>query len=280
MSTIKKNMDTQSNTVTDALVSIKKRIESQIDEKQKALPEGFQKERFVQNCLIVLKNMKGIQDIDVNSVSRTLLQAAFLGLDFLSKECYAIAYYNKHTNSYEINFQTDYKGEVKLAKKYSINPIKEIYAKVVREGDDFQEIITDGKQSINFIPRPFSDKIIIGAFAVVLYADGSMMYEVMSSKEINSVKDNYSKSKNSEAWSKSEGEMYKKTVLRRLCKHISLDFKSTESQQAWDISSDMVFNDKEEQKAQVAASSLDLKQLQTKEPVEEMTMEGPENETN
>ena len=74
--------------------------------------------------------------------------------------------------------------------------------------------------------------------------------------------------------------MYKKTVLRRLCKHISLDFKSTESQQAWDISSDMVFNDKEEQKAQVAASSLDLKQLQTKEPVQETKMEGPENETN
>ena len=63
------------------------------------------------------------------TVVRTLLKGAFLGLDFFNGECYAIPYGN------QCQFQTDYKGEIKLCKRYSSNPIQDIYAKVVREGD-------------------------------------------------------------------------------------------------------------------------------------------------
>ena len=63
-------------------------------------------------------------------------------------------------------------------------------------------------------------------FAVVLFKDGSMMYDTMSVKEIEEVRNNFSKAKNSKAWAATPGEMYKKTVLRRLCKLIDLDFNS------------------------------------------------------
>ena len=60
------------------------------------------------------------------------------------------------------------RGEIKLCKRYSSNPIQDIYAKVVREGDKFEEVIENGKQYVNFRPKTFSNGEIIGAFAVVL----------------------------------------------------------------------------------------------------------------
>ena len=164
-----------------------------------------------------------------------LLKGAYLGLDFLNRECYLIPY------SGTVQFQTDYKGEVKFTKKYSIRKIQDIYAKVVRQGDEFTEEIVDGKPTIDFKPVPFNDAEIIGAFAVVLYKDGGMAYEVMSVKDINSVRNNYSKASQSKAWKNSFDEMCKKTVLRRLCKHIETDFESVEAHSAWEDGSGMDF---------------------------------------
>lgn len=209
-----------------------------LDKEMRALPKNFNTLRFKQNVMTVLNdndisNMKG-QEFNL---ARCIMKGAYLGLDFMNKECYVITYGGKP------QFMTDYKGEEKLAKKYSVTPIKDIYAKVVREGDFFEEGIEKGQQYINFKPKPFNTDEILGAFAIVYYRDGSMAYEVMSKEEIESIRDNFSKQKNGAAWTKSFGEMAKKTVLRRLCKHIELDFDSIEQKKAWDETSDMEFED-------------------------------------
>ena len=67
------------------------------------------------------------------------------------------------------------------------------------------------------------------------------MYEVMSVEDINSVRNNYSKASQSKAWKNSFDEMCKKTVLRRLCKHIDTDFESVEAHSAWEDGSGMKF---------------------------------------
>ena len=165
-----------------------------------------------------------------------LAKAAYLGLDFFNGECYAIPYGGN------LSFQTDYKGEIKLCKRYSKNKIKDIFAKVVREGDEFSETIDSGRQNVYFKPIPFSDKEMVGAFAVVLFEDGSMMYDTMSKNDIENVRNTYSKAKDSQAWRSSTGEMYKKTVLRRLCKLIDLDFDNIEQAKAYEDGGDAVFN--------------------------------------
>lgn len=208
-------------------------IENELVENVKALPQGFNKQRFILNCLSVLKdNIKDFNGIDTTSIATAFAKGAYLGLDFFNGECYVIPY------SGVANFQTDYKGEIKLAKKYSKNPIKDIYAKNVKEGDFFEEMIENGKQSVNFKPVPFSNNKIIGTFAVVLFKDGSMMYDTMTVEEMEETKKNYSKAQNSKAWAKSPGEMYKKTVLRRLRKLIDLDFDNIEQQRAFQDGSD------------------------------------------
>ena len=188
-----------------------------------AIPDGFNRQRFVMNCLAVLKgDSERWNGVSTASITETFLKGACLGLDFFNGECYAIPY------GKEANFQTDYKGELKLAKKYSKNPIKDIYAKNVREGDFFEEKIEDGRQAVSFKPIPFSNKPIIGTFAVVVFKDGSMLYETMSKDECEGIRKGFSKAANSPAWTKTPGEMYKKTVLRRLLKFVDLDFDSTE----------------------------------------------------
>ena len=215
------------------LVEVHRGITESLEKQIAALPSDLNKQRFVQNCMTVLQDGQAdFSKCQPATVVRTLLKGAFLGLDFFSGECYAIPYGDK------CQFQTDYKGNIKLAKKYSSNPIKDIYAKVVREGDEFEEVIENGQQKINFRPKTFNDGEIIGAFAVCLYKDGSMIYDTMSKAEIEHTRQAFSKAANSKAWKDSYGEMCKKTVLRRLCKLIDLNFDNAEQIEAFEDGSD------------------------------------------
>ena len=228
-------------------MAVYKGLNEKIDAQIAAIPEGFNKERFVQNCMTVLtEGNTDYSKCDPNSLVRTLMKGAFLNLDFFNGECYAIAYGGK------VQFQTDYKGEVKVCKRFASNPIKDIYAKVVREGDMFEEVITNGEQSVNFKPIPFNDGEIIGAFAVCLYKDGSMIYDTMSKEQIEQTRKNYSKQSTGQAWTKSYGEMCKKTVLRRLCKLIDLNFDTAEAMSAFDDGGAFDIKGKEKQEVHEA----------------------------
>lgn len=223
--------------------TIKTGLTKKLTENKEALPAGFNQQRFILNCITVIQDMmkdnkkkEQLEKINPETIPVCLVKAAYLGLDFFNGECYAIPYGGNLT------FQTDYKGEIKLCKRYSKNKIKDIFAKVVRQGDFFMEEVDGGKQNVQYRPKPFSNEQMIGAFAIVVFEDGSMMYDTMSSEDIENVRNTYSKMKDSQAWKSSTGEMYKKTVLRRLCKLIDLDFDNIEQQKAYEDGGDVVFN--------------------------------------
>ena len=69
----------------------------------------------------------------------------------------------------------------------------------------------------------------------------------MTKKEIEHIRDKYSKSSRGKAWEEF-GEMAKKPVLRRLCKHIQLNFDTIEQQNAWNTTSDVDFENKPTEK--------------------------------
>ena len=223
--------------------TIKTGLTKKLTENKEALPAGFNQQRFILNCITVIQDMMKddkkkaqLEKINPETIPVCLAKAAYLGLDFFNGECYAIPYGGN------LSFQTDYKGEIKLCKRYSKNKIKDIFAKVVRQGDFFMEEVDGGKQNVQYRPKPFSNEQMIGAFAIVVFEDGSMMYDTMSSEDIENVRNTYSKAKDSQARKSSTGEMYKKTVLRRLCKLIDLDFDNIEQQKAYEDGGDVVFN--------------------------------------
>lgn len=216
-------------------------IETELQRNVDALPKDFDNKRFALNCIALIRdNMaqwkKDYEKVDPKSIITAFVKGAFLDLDFFNKECYIIPY------GKEATFQTDYKGEIKLAKKYSSRLIKDIYAKNVRKGDIFQETIIDGECGLKYRPEPFNDNEIVGTFAVIVFADGGIAIESMSRAEIEKVRNTSSKAPNSPAWKNYPGEMYKKTVLRRLLKTVDLHFDNTTQQSAFQGGSDVDFN--------------------------------------
>ena len=194
-------------------------LTEKLDAVNEALPKDFNKTRFVQNAIALVNDNTNLQKYSQQQLMSGLLKGAYLGLDFYSKEAYLIPYGS------QLNYQTSYLGAKKLAKKYSIRPIKEIASKIVREGDLFEETVEGGESSFTFKPKPFNNAKIIGAFAYVIYEDGGMVVDSMNLEELETTR-KHSKASNSMAWKDFTSEMYRKTVLHRLCKHIELDFEN------------------------------------------------------
>lgn len=212
-----------------------KSLETLFEAKHDALPTGFNKVRYLQNCKAYLTGIEDLNRHKEEDIAQQLFKGAVLGLDFLNKECHVIS------DNGKIGFQTDYKGEMKLAKKYSSRPLLDIYAKNVHQGDGFRELIDEGRPTIHFEPLPFNNSEIVGSFAVALFTDGGMIYESMSADEIELVRKHYGKNRDNGTWDKSKGELSKRTVLRRLCKMIDIDFDA-EQRLAFDDGSAFEFN--------------------------------------
>ena len=221
-------------------VTVKDMLLDRLTEEQNALPKDFNKTRFVQNALSVVTGNTQLKEFkDKSQVMAGLVKGAYLGLDFMNNECYLIPYGNS------LRFQMSYLGNIKFVKKYSIRPIQDIYAKLVRKGDVFTEKVVNGQPSIDFTPIPFNNDEIIGVFSVVLYKDGGMEYETMSTNEVQEIRRKHSKAADSAAWKDSFGEMMRKTCLRRVVKHIQVDFESVEAHTAWDEGGDFEFKNRE-----------------------------------
>lgn len=227
-------------------------LTTSLNDVSEALPKDFNKARFVQNAVALLNDNEQLQKFakenGTTQIKAGMLKGAYLGLDFMSKEAYLVPY------GKTLNFMIDYRGNIKLCKKYSIRPIKDIYAKLVREGDDFSEEIVNGVPSISFKPKPFNNGKIIGAFAVCIYQDGGVAYDTMSKEELD-VTRSKSRASNAMAWKDFEGEMYRKTILHRLCKHIEIDFDSPEQRTLFDDEVAISSNPKETLESDVAQNA-------------------------
>lgn len=236
----------EEKTIENFLTTVESNLATTLAAKAAALPDGFQAAKFQQNCIAMLKGIKkqSLMKITADDVVACLMKGALLDLDFASGECYAIPYWNKEESKNDLNFQTDYKGEDKIAKTYSIKAIKNTIKEIVREGDEYKKIVEDGNVKFFFRPIPFNDGAIKGAFAQVLYEDGSSIGEEMSLKELEEIKKFFVPAKDSPAYQKTPGEMYKKIVLRRTLKNVAKSFKNSAQAIAYATCSDFEFNNK------------------------------------
>ena len=186
-----------------------------------ALPPDFNRARFVQNTVALVQSNEDLARMPQAKLVPALMKGAYLGLDFFNRECYAVPY------GQTIQFMPSYTGMVKLAKRFSKRPLKDVYAHVVRDGDEFETGMEDGREYVRYKPKPFNEGAIVGAFAVAQYADGGIKVETMSKAQLDAVK-RMSKAQSGTAWKFFADEMYRKSVIRRLCKGIDLDMENVE----------------------------------------------------
>ena len=116
----------------------------------------------------------------------------------------------------------DYKGMRTIAKRHL--PIIDIYAEVVREEDEFDYQLGD-YPAIKHVPslsRNQSKRIY--CYAIAKLSNGHIIREVMTEQEIAIVR---SKAQTQKIWNEFTSQMWKKSVLRRLCDKLLDDVDST-----------------------------------------------------
>lgn len=226
------------------LATTNKQLEAMLEKEGQALPKNFNTLRFKQEVMTVLSDNPDLMKLKGQefNLCRAIMKGAYQGLSFANKECYIITYGGVP------QYMTDYKGEVKLALNYAAREVKNIYAQLVKEGEDFT-VVTDGEDKKVIHKQGISNKEIVGAYAVVVYMDGSTNVEIMTKEEIDTIRNKFSKQSRGKAWSDSYGEMAKKTVLRRLTKHIQLNFETVQQREVWENESDVSFKPEVKEKS-------------------------------
>ncbi len=191
---------------------------SELDRISGALPDDFNKQRFALNFVSLIQDKPELQKYSKEVLATALVRSAQDNLDALNNEVYIYKGYND-----KLTYTPSYKGLRKMAIEKSVRPIKDIYAKPIFEGDIVEEVFMDGESKLTYKSNFMKRGKWIGVLAVCVFKDGSEIYELMDMEQINAVK---AKSRNSGAWKDFPQEMAKKSVIRRLCKQITLDFSN------------------------------------------------------
>ena len=191
---------------------------SELDRISGALPDDFNKQRFALNFVSLIQDKPELQKYSKEVLATALVRSAQDNLDALNNEVYIYKGYND-----KLTYTPSYKGLRKMAIEKSVRPIKDIYAKPIFESDIVEEIFMDGESKLTYKSNFMKRGKWIGVLAVCVFKDGSEIYELMDMEQINAVK---AKSRNSGAWKDFPQEMAKKSVIRRLCKQITLDFSN------------------------------------------------------
>lgn len=193
--------------------TVKGYLEVHQDKVISVLPGHIDVERFVKSALILVSQNKTLQRCTPKSVFTAVLNAAELGLDFTPAKglAYLVPYKNDAT------FMPGYRGLIDLAKRSG--KIDRIEAHVVYDNDEFD--IEYGTES-RIVHKPEirgerGDKI--GAYAVAWFKDNSTQFEYMTQADIEHVQES---SKTNSIWKEHSGEMWRKTVVRRLCKYLPI----------------------------------------------------------
>lgn len=226
------------------------------------LPETVDKQRLALNFVSLLQDHPEIKKFGVEKLAPMVVRCAKDNLDVLNQEVYIYEGFGG-----KLTYTPSYKGLRKMAIQKSVKPISQIYSKLIKEGDEFEEEFVNGQAHIHFKSKFGSNGAIVGVFTVCVFKDGTEIYEVMTKEEIDACR---AKAKNSGAWKDFYGEQAKKSCCRRLCKQLTLDFNDKEQADTF-IGTDEFIEDPKEQMQADVEQNANSKDLET-EIVAEVTV--------
>jgi recombination protein RecT len=189
-----------------------------------ALPKHMTPERLIRVTLTTIRNSPDLMKCTVPSLMSCVIQSAQLGVELgMLGQAYAVPF-NKNIARKgepaqwvkEAQFILGYRGMIDLARRSG--QMKTIGAHPIFENDTFR--VEYGFTSVlQHIPA-FGDRgKIVGFYAFAVTKDGGEYCEVMSTDQVNAIRDR-SKAKDNGPWVTDWAEMGRKTVLRRLFKYL------------------------------------------------------------
>lgn len=188
---------------------------------QLSLPENYAPENALKSAWLILVEAKTREGKPVleactrESIANSLLKMVVLGLQPMKKQCDFIPYADKLT------LQLEYHGIIALAKRHG--NVVDVVANVIYQDDDFKYTIDpkNGRTSITEHSQKIEniDKAKIkGAYATIIFADGSSKVEIMTMAQINQAWQQGATKGASPAHKNFPDQMCKKTVIARGCK--------------------------------------------------------------
>lgn len=149
------------------------------------------------------------------SATRALLDMVVQGLSPEKKQCYFVVHGN------QLTLMRSYNGTVAAVKRFA--GVKDVFAQVIYKGDEFEMEIdpTTGKRKVTKHGQSLEDieeGTIRGAYASVVFEDGTIYQEIMTMDEIRKAWSQGAAKGDSPAHRKFAQEMAKKSVINRACK--------------------------------------------------------------
>lgn len=185
------------------------------------------KETFEKECSFARQHFQKnprLLECDPNTVMQAVLNVAQCGLTLnpVMKLAYLIPRWTK--NGMCCALDPSYQGLVKLIT--DTGSVGQIYANLVRAGDDFS-VLYGTTQEIIHKPKFNFKEPIEHAYAVAVLPNGNKQFEIMNITELHEIRDRSEGYKSfvegktkSAIWVDNEGEMCRKTVIKRLTKYL------------------------------------------------------------
>jgi len=196
----------------------------------KALPKHMTADKLIRVAMTSIQRNQKLMDCSQQSLLGCIMTAAALGLEpdpFLG-QAYFVPYWNTKKSCYEAQFMPGYRGYIALARR--TGEVQTVSAQVVYERDFFtlQYGLTE---KLDHIPVDGDRGNIKGAYVIFRYKDGSYSFDYMTYSDIKEIakrSKTYDEEKKewTGPWATDEGEMCKKTVIKRHAKLVpmSVDF--------------------------------------------------------
>lgn len=184
------------------------------------LPDHVPVEKFTRVVLTAINQNPDLVVADKNSLFASCLKAAQDSLLPDGREAALVTFKNK-SGGVTVQYMPMISGILKKVRQSG--ELKNISAQLIYKNDKFKYHVDSDGEHLTHEPDFFSERgNLIGAYAIAKTKDDAIYIEIMTMKEIESVRES-SRSKNFGPWAGNfYTEMVKKTVIRRLSKRLPM----------------------------------------------------------
>jgi len=218
--TAKNLMGLKSNQVSDLFSLYRSQIAA-------VVPSVITPDRLIQVATSLVTRNPEIAACTTGSIIGALMQSAILGLDMTPslQYVYFIPYNNSKIGMKEVQFQIGYRGLLELLRRSG--QVETAYSYVVYDNDKFDFELGLFPKIVH-VPAKKDRGELCYVYAVIKFKDGGYIFEVMSKQDVEHVRSR-SKTymKDITPWKTDPAEMWRKTVLKRLCKYAPVSIEST-----------------------------------------------------
>lgn len=184
------------------------------------IPKNVNLDKLTSSAQAAVNANPKLRECTIASILGGVVKSVQLGLELNTPLHHAVLvpYWNEKLRSNEAQLQIEYQGYISLARRSG--EMAACYAHEVRENDHF-DYNYGFPLKLDHRPARTDRGAITDFYAVVQYRDGTYDFEVMSSDEVNYIRDKYANER-SKAWKEEPARMGCKTVMRRLLRRVPM----------------------------------------------------------